>query len=135
MTLDELRATFDLLEDWEERFRLIIELGQKLTPLTEAEHNDVNKVLGCMSQVWLVFDREGEGEGEIFNVRGDSDAHIVRGIIAVILMIYSGKTAAQILATNHEAIFAELDLANAISMNRRNGLYAMVAKIRALAAG
>jgi sulfur transfer protein SufE len=91
MELDELAETFELLGDWEERYRYLIELGRELPPLPEADHNDANKVRGCMSQVWLTH-RVEPGPPLTLAFQGDSDAHIVKGLIAVLLMLTSGKT-------------------------------------------
>src|ERR1700761_3447411 len=93
--LDELAAEFELLGDWEERYRYVIDLGKDLVPLSEAERSDENKVRGCASQVWLVTE---PGPNGALNFRGDSDAHIVRGLIAILLRLYSGRAPAQILA-------------------------------------
>ena len=93
--LAELESEFDLLGDWEERFRYVIELGKGLTPLTDDERSDDNKVRGCASQVWLVHERTADGR---LLFRGDSDAHLVRGLVAILLRLYSGRTPAEILA-------------------------------------
>ena len=125
--LEGLAAEFELLGDWEERYRHVIDLGKSLAPLTDAERSDANKVRGCASQVWLVTER---GEGGRLTFRGDSDAHIVRGLIAVLLQLYSGRTAGDILAFDAKAGIAELGLAGALSTQRSNGLAAMVQRIR-----
>jgi cysteine desulfuration protein SufE len=130
--LDELAAEFDLLGDWEERYRYVIDLGRALAPLTDAERSDANKVRGCASQVWLV--RETGPDGTLV-FRGDSDAHIVRGLIAILLKLYSGRTAAQILAFDARAAFDRLGLAGALSSQRSNGLFSMVERIRKDAEG
>jgi cysteine desulfuration protein SufE len=129
--IEQLKTTFEMLPDWEERYRFIIDLGRKLEPLADAERVEATKVRGCMSQVWLVAD---EGEGQVLHFRGDSDAHIVRGLIGVLLMIYSDKTPREIHETDIHAIFAELNLEQHITMNRRNGLYSMVETIQRTAA-
>ena len=99
MTIDEIRDNFALLDDWDDRYRYVIELGRTLNPMPEAEHSAANKVQGCASQVWLAkqLDRKGTGEPWL-NYLGDSDAHIVRGLIAILLTLYSGHTPQQILA-------------------------------------
>jgi cysteine desulfuration protein SufE len=125
-TLDELASEFDLLDDWEQRYRYVIDLGRELAPLSEAERSDVNKVRGCASQVWLVTEAKGAGLG----FRGDSDAHIVRGLIAILLRLYSGRTAGEILAFDARAAFDRLGLKSALSAQRSNGLFAMVERIR-----
>lgn len=125
-TLDDLAAEFDLLGDWEERYRYVIELGRELAPLTDAERSDANKVRGCASQVWLVT----EPGGGVLNFRGDSDAHIVRGLVAILLRLYSGRTPGEILAFDARAAFDSLGLAGALSSQRSNGLFSMVGRIR-----
>jgi cysteine desulfuration protein SufE len=126
-TLDDLVAEFDLLGDWEERYRYVIELGKDLAPLADPERSDANKVRGCASQVWLVTEPEGNG---VLRFRGDSDAHIVRGLIALLLRLYSGRPAAEIVAFDAKAAFEKLGLAGALSSQRSNGLAAMVSRIR-----
>jgi len=128
--LENLIADFSLLDDWEERYRHLMDLGRKLAPLTEAEHCPANKVEGCMSQVWMVADRQQDGT---IILRGDSDAHLVKGLIAVLLLAYSGKTPEQMQAVAIESAFERLDLGQHISPNRRNGFLAMIRRIKALA--
>ena len=125
--LDELAAEFDMLGDWEERYRYVIDLGRSLEPLSEAERCDANKVRGCASQVWLV---RQAGAGGRLDFRGDSDAHIVRGLIAILLRFYSGRTADEILAFDASAAFERLGLVGALSAQRSNGLAAMTERIR-----
>jgi cysteine desulfuration protein SufE len=134
-SIDEIIENFDLLDDWEDRYRYVIELGNALEPLTEDEHSDRFKVRGCASQVWLVSSVEsGTDGGEILLFRGDSDAHIVRGLIAILLAIYSGKPAQFIAECDAEAIFAKLGLSDHLTQQRSNGLASMVARIRGDAA-
>ncbi len=130
-TLAELAETFEFLGDWEERYRHVIDLGRDLTPLTEAERSDANKVRGCASQVWLVTAAGADGT---LRFRGDSDAHIVRGLIAILTGLYSGRTAAEILAFDAKDAFARLGLTGALSRQRSNGLFSMVERIRGDAA-
>lgn len=125
-TLDQLVDEFELLGDWEERYRYVIELGGELDPLTEAERTEANKVRGCASQVWLVTEPQADGT---VNFRGDSDAHIVRGLIAVLLRLLSGRKASEIRGFDAKAAFAKLGLAGALSTQRSNGLAAMAARI------
>jgi cysteine desulfuration protein SufE len=125
--LDELAAEFDVLDDWEERYRYVIDLGRTLAPLSEAEHSAANKVQGCASQVWLVSEPGADGS---LTLRGDSDAHIVRGLIAILLRLYSGRSAADILAFDAPAGFERLGLKAALSQQRSNGLFSMVERIR-----
>jgi cysteine desulfuration protein SufE len=130
--LEELEAEFELLGDWEERYRYVIDLGRTLEPLSEAERVDANKVRGCASQVWLVTEPRADG---VLGFRGDSDAHIVRGLIAILLRLYSGRAAGEILAFDANAAFARLGLTGALSAQRSNGLFAMTERIRRDAAG
>lgn len=125
--LQELVDEFDLLGDWEERYRYVIELGRDLEPLSEAERSETNRVRGCASQVWLVTEPQGEG---VLRFRGDSDAHIVRGLISILLRLFSGRTAGEILAFDVDAAFARLGLSGALSSQRSNGLASMAARIR-----
>ncbi len=117
---------FSFLTDWEDRYTHVIDLGRQLPPLTEAERNPATKVNGCVSQVWLVSDKVDE----TLVFRGDSDAHIVKGLVAVALEIFSGRTPAEIEALDAEAILAKLDLSEHLSPQRSNGLKAMIARIR-----
>ena len=132
MTIDEIRESFDLLEDWDDRYRYVIELGRTLEPMPEAEHSATNKVQGCVSQVWLSkrVDRDDNGEA-LLKYRGDSDAHIVRGLIAILLTLYSGHTPRQILAIDAIAVFDEFGFRQHLTPQRSNGLRAMVERIRA----
>jgi cysteine desulfuration protein SufE len=129
--LDELAEDFDFLDDWEDRYRHILDLGRGLQPLTAAEHDDAHKLRGCASQVWLVRD-PAPGGRLVF--RGDSDAHLVRGLIAILLRLYSGRTAGEILAFDAPAAVERLGLTGALSSQRANGLSAMVERIRREAA-
>jgi cysteine desulfuration protein SufE len=129
--LAELADELDFLDDWEERYRYIIELGKTLAPLSDEERCERNKVRGCASQVWLVTEPEA---GDQLRFRGDSDAHIVRGLIAVLLRLYSGHTRAEIADFNAKAAVERLGLSEALSSQRANGLAAMVERIRREAA-
>lgn len=132
MTLDEIRADFALLDDWEDKYRFVIELGRLMPGFDEAHRTADNKVRGCASQVWLstAWPRGSDGT-PAFAMEGDSDAHIVRGLIAILLAIYSGRTAKQVLDTDARAIFAELGLSDHLTAQRSNGLNSMVERIRA----
>lgn len=130
-SVEQLKATFELLPDWEERYRYIIDLGRQLEPLTDDEYSEETRVRGCMSQVWLVADESGDDK---LHFRGDSDAHIVRGLIGVLLLIFSDRTPREIADTDINGIFSDLNLEQHISMNRRNGLYSMVERIQKTAA-
>lgn len=125
--LDALADEFSLLGDWEERYRHIIELGRELEPLSMAEHADANKVRGCASQVWLVTE---PGTGGSIHYRGDSDAHIVRGLIAILLRLYSDRRPADILAFDARSAYQRLGLDGALTAQRSNGLFSMVERIR-----
>ena len=114
------------LDDWEDRYRYLIELGQALPPLAEDEKTAVNKVNGCVSQVWLVSSRDGAR----LSYRGESDAMIVRGLVAVLIALYSGRPAAEIAGTDAIAVFDELGLREHLTTQRSNGLVAMVARVR-----
>lgn len=125
--LDDLAAEFELLGDWEERYRYVIDLGRELEPLSEAEHSAANKVHGCASQVWIVTEPQGDGT---VRFRGDSDAHIVSGLIAILLRLYSGRTPQVISDFDAKAALDRLGLSGALSAQRSNGLAAMVQRIR-----
>jgi cysteine desulfuration protein SufE len=131
MTIDEIRENFALLDDWDDRYRYVIELGRMLAPMPAAEHSQENKVQGCASQVWLSkrIDRKGSDE-PVLNYLGDSDAHIVRGLIAILLTLYSGHTPQQILATDAIALFNEFGFREHLTPQRSNGLRSMVERIR-----
>jgi cysteine desulfuration protein SufE len=126
-TLEDLAAEFDMLGDWEERYRYVIELGRELAPLSDTERSEANKVRGCASQVWLVTEPQSDGT---LRFRGDSDAHIVRGLIAVLLRLYSTRRPGEILDFDAKAAFDKLGLAGALSAQRSNGLASMVTRIR-----
>ncbi len=126
MDIEELTDNFELLDNWEDRYRYIIELGEQLEPFSDGFRTEEWKVKGCQSQVWLVPQKR---DGKIYFI-GDSDAMIVKGLIAITLMIYSGKTAAEIKALDVEPIFSRLKLQEHLSPSRRNGLLAMTDKIR-----
>ncbi|MEZ6197847.1 MAG: SufE family protein [Planctomycetota bacterium] len=128
MDIDRLVATFEFLDDWEERYATIIGLGKKLAPMDDSLKTEATKVHGCQSQVWMVHEKDAEGR---FHFIADSDAHIVRGLIAILLMIYEGKTREEIAAVPIADHFARLGLDRHLSPLRSNGLHAMVARIRA----
>lgn len=130
MDLTEIIDNFELLEDWEDRYRYLIELGRELDPLPEAAHNDANKVRGCASQVWLEtqVDR-GEGDPRLV-LKGDSDAHIVRGLITLVLAVYSGHTAREIVETDIQPLFEKLGFSAHLTPQRSNGVRAMVERIK-----
>jgi cysteine desulfuration protein SufE len=125
--LNDLADEFELLGDWEERYRYVIELGKELEPLTEAERSEENKVRGCASQVWLVTEPQSDGT---LKFRGDSDAHIVSGLVAIMLRLYSGRAPADIVAFDAKGAMDKLGLSGALSSQRSNGLKSMVARIQ-----
>jgi cysteine desulfuration protein SufE len=130
MTLDAIRSDFALLDDWEDRYRYVIELGRALPPLPDGLRTEANRVRGCASQVWLATKAEPDGGAPRLTFEGDSDAHIVRGLIAILLAIYADKTAEEILRTDARAAFAELGLQEHLTPQRSNGFFSMVERIR-----
>ena len=130
--IDEIVENFALLDEWDDRYRYIIELGRALPPLPAADHVEANKVQGCASQVWLLTHVKRDGSaGPILTFEGDSDAHIVRGLIAILFALYSGKSARDIIATDALALFDRIGLRENLTPQRSNGLRAMVERIRA----
>ena len=129
-TIDEIRDNFELLDEWDDRYRYVIELGRMLDPLPEAEHSPHNKVQGCVSQVWLAKHVERDNGVPILKYLGDSDAHIVRGLIAILFALYSGKPAHQILAADAVALFEKLGLREHLTPQRSNGFRSMVERIK-----
>ncbi len=130
LTIDDLEQNFALIDDWEERYRYVIELGRDLTPLPAELHSEANRVRGCASQVWLDTRVEREGDDPVLSFRGDSDAHIVKGLIAIILMLYSGRPARDIVATDAADTMRKLGLNEHLTPQRSNGVRAMVERIR-----
>ncbi len=129
ITIDDITETFEFLDDWEERYKYIIDLGRSLELFDEKDQTEENRVHGCTSRVWLIHE---EKEKNIF-FKGDSDAFIVKGLVAIILTIYSGKTAKEILAVDIKAFLDKLGLEKHLSPMRANGLYSMVKRIRDIA--
>jgi cysteine desulfuration protein SufE len=133
--IEEIRGDFAILDDWEDRYRYVIDLGRTLEPLSEAAYNDANKVRGCVSQVWLEMTPVAGSDGEpILRYRGDSDSHLVRGLVAIAIALFSGHTAREILATDARGVFRELGLEQHLTPQRSNGVRAMIERIRADAA-
>ena len=131
MTIDEIIENFALLDEWDDRYRYVIELGRSLAPLNERDRRDANKVQGCASQVWLATSVEPNGQGgPMLSFVGDSDAHIVRGLIAILLAVYSGRPARDILATDAVALFERLGLREHLTPQRSNGFRSMVERIK-----
>ena len=130
--IEEIVENFGLLDEWDDRYRYVIELGRTLTPLPDEAHVDANKVQGCASQVWLLTDVKPNGaSGPILKFQGNSDAHIVRGLIAILFALYSGKSARDILAIDSLALFDRIGLRENLTPQRSNGLRSMVERIRA----
>jgi len=130
--IDEIVDNFELLDQWDDRYRYVIELGRTLPPLPQEAHSEANKVRGCASQVWLVTHVKPDGPGgPRLTFEGDSDAHIVRGLIAILFALYSGKPAKEILETDAEALLTRLGLRENLTPQRSNGLRAMVERIQA----
>lgn len=130
-SLIDVEDGFELMDEWEDRYRYIIELGRKLPPLSQDAYTDDNKVRGCTSQVWLVAEKEGSGARLTF--KGDSDAHIVKGLVAIMLLIFSGKTPAEILEIDARATLEKLGLRQHLSPMRANGLFSMLERIKDMA--
>jgi cysteine desulfuration protein SufE len=131
MTIEDIIENFAFLDEWEDRYRYLIELGRTLEPLPETARTDANKVLGCASQVWLETTTEPAGSGEpIVRFKGDSDAHIVRGLIALVFALYSGRTPAEIIATDAQPLFKDLGLSAHLTPQRSNGVRSMVQRIK-----
>jgi len=132
MSLATVQSDFDLLDDWEDRYRYIIELGRELAPMPEDLKTESTKVRGCVSQVWLKSEvNAGRGAGPTLHFIGDSDAHIVRGLIAIVLALYNDKPAREILAIDPATVFEALGLKEHLTPQRSNGLASMVERIRA----
>ena len=129
-TFDDIKDDFDFIDDWDEKYRYLIDLGRRLAPLTDAERGEANKVRGCASQVWLVTSEE---DGRLA-VRGDSDAAIVRGLVAVVIALFAGRTKDEVRALDAEAKLAELDLSDHITPQRSNGVASMIRRLKAEAA-
>lgn len=128
-TIDEIIDNFSFLDEWDDRYGYLIELGKSLTPLSDEQMIDLNKVQGCVSQVWLVH----EDDGETLTFNGMSDAHIVRGLVAIALSIFSGKSAEEILKTDEQEVFNSVGLQDHLTPQRANGLRSMVQRIKAIA--
>jgi cysteine desulfuration protein SufE len=129
--IDDIIGNFSVLDDWDDRYRYLIELGRELPPLPQTAHNDANKVQGCASQVWLdTTVRPNGAAGPVLTFEGDSDAHIVRGLIAILFAVYSGKSAQDILSTDALKLFENMGLREHLTPQRSNGFRSMVERIR-----
>ncbi|UDL94859.1 MULTISPECIES: SufE family protein [Lichenihabitans] len=129
-SIDDIEQNFAFIDDWEERYRYVIELGRDLDPLPTDAHSEANRVKGCASQVWLETAVGHEGDAPILTFRGDSDAHIVKGLIAITLALYSGRAARDILALDAAEVYARLGLTEHLTPQRSNGVRAMVDRIK-----
>jgi cysteine desulfuration protein SufE len=129
-TIDEIVENFSLLDDWDDRYRYLIELGRMLAPLPDTARTEVTKVRGCTSQVWLSTAVEDKGGEPVLTFIGDSDAHIVRGLVAILLALYSGQPASHIVATDAVALFDKLSLREHLTPQRSNGFRSMVDRIQ-----
>jgi len=133
MSIDDIAADFAFLDEWEDRYRYIIELGRALPALNPSEKNEANKVRGCASQVWLVSEKSAASNDSgdpVFTFRGESDAHIVQGLIAILLAVYNGKRASEILEIDTNGLFSRLGLDDHLTPQRANGVRSMIARIR-----
>jgi cysteine desulfuration protein SufE len=130
-TIDEIVENFSLLDEWDDRYRYVIELGRGLIPLDENDRSEANKVRGCASQVWLATVVDHDDRGPILTFLGDSDAHIVRGLIAILLALFSGRHTEEILSSDAIALFERLGLREHLTPQRSNGFRSMVDRIRA----
>ncbi|MGQ0680906.1 SufE family protein [Bradyrhizobium sp.] len=129
--IDEIIDNFSMLDDWDDRYRYVIELGRGLRPLPEIHRTDANKVQGCASQVWLATTVSPGADGPRLHFAGDSDAHIVRGLVAILLALVSGKPTGEILAADPIALFERLGLREHLTPQRSNGFRSMVERVRA----
>lgn len=129
--ISEITSDFAVLDDWEDRYRYLIELGRTLPPLPEPLRTDANKVRGCASQVWLATSSKTADGKRLFTFVADSDAHIVRGLIAILLTIYDGRSLDEVVSLDPNPIFAKLGLKEHLTPQRSNGLASMVARVRA----
>jgi cysteine desulfuration protein SufE len=131
MTFDDIAENFAVLDEWEDRYRYVIELGRTLPPLDASDRTDANKVLGCASQVWVGTRVTPSAEGPRLSFVGDSDAHIVRGLVAIVVAIYQGKTASEIISTDAMAKLASVGLDEHLTPQRSNGVASMIKRIKA----
>jgi len=131
--IEEIMEGFEYLDDWEDRYAYLIDLGKGVEGLSEDERIEEHRVKGCTSQVWLVWSSTGEGEEAQLTFRGDSDAHIVRGLVSVLLSAYTGKTPHELLEVDIEALFKRMGLEKNLSVSRRNGFFSMVERVRSVA--
>jgi cysteine desulfuration protein SufE len=131
--IDTIKSDFEFLDDWEDRYRYIIELGREMPPLNDTDKNAANKVDGCASQVWLISEKQNS-QPVTLSFHGDSDAHIVRGLVAIITSAFTGKTPQDIIALDADALLKSLGLDAHLSQQRSNGVRAMIRRIKSEAA-
>ena len=131
MTLDTILDNFEFLDDWEDKYRYVIELGRALPEFPAESQNDINKVEGCVSQVWLIKTISKDEDDPVITYQGDSDAHIVKGLVAIVLAAFSGKRASAIQAFDTNAMFKQIGLNEHLTPQRSNGLNSMVQRIKA----
>lgn len=131
LQIDDVIATFEMLDTWEDRYRYLIEMGRSLEPLSDLERNETNRVRGCASQVWVVTTHEPQPDGSVrLHLRGDSDAHIVKGLVALVLSFYDHKSPRQVLDSDVMGLFKQLGLSEHLTPQRSNGVRSMVERIR-----
>ena len=132
-SIEEILEGFEYLDDWEDRYAYLIDLGKAVEGLSDEERSEESRVKGCTSQVWLVWSVSGEGAERRLHFRGDSDAHIVRGLVSVLLSAYTDKSPAEVLAVDIEALFKRMGLERNLSVSRRNGFFSMVERVKSVA--
>ncbi|MEM1396398.1 MAG: SufE family protein [Pseudomonadota bacterium] len=132
-SFDDIVADFDFLDDWDDRYKYLIDLGRALPEFPDHARNETYKVKGCASQVWLLPSKDGEGSSATLTFQGDSDAHIVKGLVAVLLALFSGRSAKEIAALDTSKALGPLDLGGHLTPQRSNGLASMIAKIQDVA--
>jgi len=130
---DDLIDAFEMFDDWEDKYGFLIDLGRKLPALPEAEKTEENRIQGCQSRVWVIAEKRATSEGDVIEFIADSDSDIVKGLIAILRRVYYGQPADRILQFDIEGLLHRLELDQHLSMNRRNGLFEMIQRIKRLA--
>lgn len=133
MGIERLTTAFEMMPSWQERYRLIIDMGRKLDPLSEDEYVDENLLDGCMSNVWLTATPQEGDHGTVMHYEADSDSQIVKGLIAIVFEVFNDRPPEEIVTTDIDSVFRQLELEQHISSGRRNGLSSMVRRVRELA--
>lgn len=133
MSIDRVITAFEMMPNWQDRYRLIIDQGRTLPELPEDERVDENLLDGCMSKVWLTARRDDSADPSVIHFHADSDSQIVKGLIAIVFEVFNKRTPEEIVTTDIESIFGQLELEQHLSSGRRNGLSSMVRRIRELA--